>query len=86
MDAVESLKWATRDLIGGAAGGLVAGWSLRGISDGVITLLGILLVLLMAFAYGGLEALTNWTENLGQKHRDPQPERIRNEWPPHRGS
>lgn len=82
MGAVKHLFRATRDVMGGAFGGLVAAWVLTDIDHRVVTILAVAAVFGVALIY----SVFDWAETQEEATRSETDQSPSLRWPPHRAS
>lgn len=85
MGIIRYLYQATRDVIGGAFGGLLAAWVLTDIPNLAISGLGVVIVLLLAAVYYIFEQLTKAEEDVRSESGSGRDETLNN-WTLHRAS
>lgn len=79
-------KPASRHVMSGAAGGLVATYSYQDTNWFAVVVLGVMFIVLVSALYRGIE-LADWMGmNLREKVKGGQPERIRMDWDEGRAS
>ena len=79
-------KPASRDVMSGAAGGLVATYSIQDWHWLAISILGFVFITLVSGFYRGIEVADYLGHKMREYRHGAQPERIPNEWPEDRAS
>lgn len=79
-------KSASRHVMSGAAGGLVATYSVRDWHWIVISVLGFVFITMVSGFYRGIETADYVGQKIREYRHGAQPERIRNDWPEGRAS
>lgn len=87
MSRIKLLYAASRDVIGGGFGGLLAAWALSDMHQFAVTLSGITVVFALATLYWIFQRMiAHEEENQAKQDQEEELSRQRPRWPPHRAS
>lgn len=87
MSKIKLIYEATRDVIGGGFGGLIAAWALSDMHQFAVTLTGVIIVFALAALYWIFQRMiAGEEENQATQNQEEESKRPEPRWPPHRAS